>query len=212
MNDIKIAPSILSADFGKLLDDVLAVESAGADLLHIDVMDGHFVQNITIGPVVLKSLQGKTKLPFDVHLMITDPDQYAPAFAQAGAQIISIHAETCANLAESIAKLKKLKVRPAIVLNPDTPITLLEPVNEQIDMVLIMSVFPGFAGQKFIPEVLPKISQLRALHPDWDIEVDGGINPETAQLVIKAGANILVAGSALFGSANYQETITKLKK
>ena len=208
---IKIAPSILSADFGNLLADVHSVEKAGADYLHIDVMDGHFVNNITIGPVVLKSLVGKTSLPFDVHLMITDPDKYAVAFAEAGAHIISIQAETCPNLVGSVSIIKELGVRPCVVLNPDSPLTLLDPVLDQIDMVLIMSVFPGFAGQKFIADVLPKIRDLRNRKPNWDIEVDGGINPETAKLAIDAGANILVAGSAIFGSNNYKETITKLK-
>ncbi|MFA5928261.1 MAG: ribulose-phosphate 3-epimerase [Candidatus Margulisiibacteriota bacterium] len=208
---IKIAPSILSADFAHLLDDVLAVEKAGADELHIDVMDGHFVKNITIGPLVVKSLKGKTSLPLDVHLMITDPDFYAPKFAEAGADHIGIHVETCQDINASIDRLKKLQVRPYVVLNPDTPLSTIKDILNDIDLVLIMTVFPGFAGQAFIKETLPTIRELRSLAPSIDIKVDGGINQETAVLAREAGANILVAGSAIFGSADLAKTIKELR-
>ena len=211
MPNIKIAPSILSADFAHLLDDVRAVEQAGADLLHVDVMDGHFVPNITMGPLVVKALQGKTRLPFDVHLMITDPDTYAPMFAKAGAHIISIQVESVSDIRQSIAKLKALEVRAAVVLNPDTPLTAIESVLDQVDMVLVMSVFPGFSGQKFMPEVLSKVRELRQCRPDLDIQIDGGINPETASLAIEAGANILVAGSAIYGSDDYGKAIREIR-
>ncbi|MFH1429481.1 MAG: ribulose-phosphate 3-epimerase [Candidatus Margulisiibacteriota bacterium] len=211
MKKIEIAPSILSADFARLLDDVLAVEKAGADLLHIDVMDGHFVKNITIGPLVVKALKGKTSLPLDVHLMITNPDLFAPVFVEAGADIIGIHVEACPNLAASIKIVRDLNVKVCVVLNPDTSLDTIEPLLDQIDMVLLMTVFPGFAGQSFIHDVLPKITRLRAIAPDLDIEVDGGINPETAKLARDAGANILVAGSAIYGADDYAKAIRKIR-
>ncbi|MFC1596232.1 ribulose-phosphate 3-epimerase [Candidatus Margulisiibacteriota bacterium] len=211
MLEIKIAPSILSADFAHLLDDVLAVEKAGADILHIDVMDGHFVKNITMGPLVVKALKGKTKLLLDTHLMISDPDYYAPIFAEAGADMIGIQVESFSDLSAIIQKIKVLNVKPYLVLNPDTPLNVIEPVLGQLDMVLLMAVFPGFAGQKFIADVVPKIRQLRSMAPDIDIMVDGGINPQTSKIAREAGANILVAGSAIFGAEDYTGIIQELR-
>ena len=213
---LKIAPSILSADFGNLEDEIKKVEKAGADLIHIDVMDGHFVPNITIGPLIVKAARKATKLPLDVHLMIENPDKYIASFAKAGADIITVHVEASRNIREDIGKIRENQVKPGLVVNPDTPVEKLFPYLDQVEMVLIMSVHPGFAGQKFMPEILPKVEKLslelgvRGL--EVDIEVDGGITPETAPQVIKAGANILVAGSAIFGAKNYRAVIEKLKK
>ncbi len=212
----KIAPSILSADFKNLEAEIKKVERAGADLIHIDVMDGHFVPNITIGPVVVKAARQATKLPLDVHLMIENPDRFIPAFAHAGADIITIQVEASKNLVKDIELIKQNGVKPGVVVNPATPIDSILPVLDKIDMVLIMSVNPGFAGQKFMAEVLPKIkklsSELRVRSLKVDIEVDGGINLETAPQVVKAGANVLVAGSAIFYAKDYKAVIQKLKK
>jgi len=208
---LKIAPSILSADFGNLEDEIKKVEKAGADLIHIDVMDGHFVPNITIGPLIVKAARKATKLPLDVHLMIENPDKYIPAFAKAGADIITIHVEASKDLERDIALIKKNGAKPGVVVNPATPVEKVFPYLDQVAMILIMSVYPGFAGQKFIPEVLPKIKKLRQ-KTNIDIEVDGGVTPENAAQVIKAGANVLVAGSAIFGVKNYRAVIEKLKK
>ncbi|MFA4905729.1 MAG: ribulose-phosphate 3-epimerase [Candidatus Margulisiibacteriota bacterium] len=212
---VKIAPSILSADFSRLGEEIKKVEAAGADLIHIDVMDGHFVPNITIGPLVVKACRKITKLPLDVHLMIENPDRYIPDFAKAGADIITIQVEASKNLEEDIELIKRNNCRPGVVVNPKTPIESVFPVLDKIVMALLMTVNPGFEGQKFMPEVLPKIKELkknierRALNVD--IEVDGGINPQTAKEAVKAGANVLVAGSAIFYANDYSEIIKKLK-
>ena len=209
---IKISPSILSADFSNLLKDVKEAEAGGADLLHIDVMDGHFVPNITIGPLILKSLYGKTKIPFDVHLMIMNPDNYIKNFAEAGAEIITVHAEACNHLHRTIHHIKEYKIindkknviKAGVSINPHTPLNVVENILEDIDMLLIMSVNPGFGGQKFIKSVLPKIRRIRKLIDknglNLDIEIDGGISEETGKLVVQNGANILVAGNAIFKS------------
>jgi len=213
---IKIAPSILSADFSKLGIEIKAVESAGADMIHVDVMDGHFVPNITIGPLVVKALKRITRLPLDVHLMIENPDKYIGPFAKAGADIISIQAEASKNMERDIKLIRKFNVKPAVVINPKTPIKKIIKVLDKVMMVLIMSVNPGFEGQKFMQGVLPKIKALRNIINSKklkvDIEVDGGINLETAKLVVKAGANVLVAGSAVYYSNNYRSVIQGLKK
>ncbi|MFH1387536.1 MAG: ribulose-phosphate 3-epimerase [bacterium] len=215
MNTIKIAPSILSADFGRLAEEIKKVEAAGADLIHIDVMDGHFVPNITIGPLVVKACRKATKLPLDVHLMIENPDKYIPDFAKAGADIITIHAETSKSLDEDLELIRQNNVKPGVVVNPATPIESIFHVLDKIAMVLIMSVNPGFEGQKFMPEVLVKIKrlsgELRVRRKNVDIEVDGGINIETAKEAVKAGANVLVAGSAIFYSPDYKQAICGLK-
>ncbi len=213
---IKIAPSILSADFGRLAEEIRKVELAGADLIHIDVMDGHFVPNITIGPLIVKACRQITKLPLDVHLMIENPEKYIPVFAKAGADIITFHVEASKNLLSDIELIRQNGAKPGVVVNPATPIDQVFPVLDKIDMVLIMSVNPGFEGQKFMPEVLPKIRELKSLvvsrKLSVDIEVDGGLNPETAKEVVKAGANVLVAGSAIFYAKDYASVISQLKK
>jgi len=212
---IQIAPSILSADFSCLAEEVKKVEEGGADLLHIDVMDGHFVPNITIGPLVAASLQRKTRLPFDVHLMIEKPEDYLDAFIQAGASYLTIHAEACTHLHRIVQIIKEKGVKVGVALNPATPLNVIEYILDDLDMVLLMTVNPGFGGQAFIPGVLPKISKLRKMIEERglqvDIQVDGGINKETAPLVIKAGANILVAGSAVYGAADVEEAIKSLR-
>jgi ribulose-phosphate 3-epimerase len=215
MNKVKVAPSILSADFRKLEEEIIKVEKAGADLIHIDVMDGHFVPNLTIGPLVVKACRKVTKLPLDVHLMIENPDRYIPDFAKAGADIITIHVEASKNLDEDIELIKQNNVKPGVVVNPGTPVESVFHVLDKVVMVLLMSVNPGFEAQKFMPEVLPKIKKLKSLvvsrKLSVDIEVDGGINLETAKEVVKAGANVLVAGSAIFYAADYKAVIQKLK-
>ena len=201
---IKVAPSILSADFSRLGEEVKAVEKAGADMIHVDVMDGHFVPNITIGPLVVSALSKITKLPLDVHLMIENPDRYIAPFAKAGANILSIHAETSKDLEKDIELIKSLGVKPAVVINPKTGIRAIEKVLDKVAMVLLMTVNPGFEGQKFMPDVLAKIKELKqaidARGLGVDIEVDGGINLDTAREAVKAGANVLVAGSAIYWS------------
>jgi ribulose-phosphate 3-epimerase len=213
---IKIAPSILSADFSRLGDEVRAVEKAGADMIHVDVMDGHFVPNITIGPLVVSAISKVTKLPLDVHLMIENPDRYIVPFAKAGANIISIHAEASKDLEKDIELIKSLGVKAAVVINPKTGIKAVEKILDKISMVLLMTVNPGFEGQKFIPEVLPKIKELKKAIDSRklkvDIEVDGGINIDTAKEVIKAGANVIVAGSAIYWSKDYKAVIDGLKR
>lgn len=212
---IKIAPSILSADFSCLGEQVRMVEEAGAEYLHIDVMDGHFVPNITIGPLVVQALRPKSKLVFDVHLMIENPDFYIEEFVKAGADIISIHAEAATHLHRSVQLIKSFGVKAAVSLNPATPLNFIEYVLEDLDMVLLMTVNPGFGGQKFIPAVLSKISELRGRIEQQglktDIQIDGGVNTETAVDAVKAGANILVAGSAIFGSGNISEAVNKIR-
>ena len=213
---IKIAPSILSADFGRLSEEVKAVEKAGADMIHVDVMDGHFVPNITIGPLVVSALSKITKLPLDVHLMIDNPDRYIAPFAKAGANILSIHAEASKDLEKDIELIKSLGVKAAVVINPKTGIKTIEKVLDKVSMVLLMTVNPGFEGQKFMPEVLVKIKELKQAIDgrglDVDIEVDGGINLDTAREVVKAGANVLVAGSAIYWSKDYKAVIDGLKR
>lgn len=213
---IKIAPSILSADFSKLGQEVKAVESAGADMIHVDVMDGHFVPNITIGPLVVSALSKITKLPLDVHLMIENPDRYIEPFAKAGAGIISIHAEAAKQLEADLDLIKSYGVKPAVVINPKTGVKTIENVLDKVTMVLLMTVNPGFEGQKFIADVLPKITELRNILEkrklNVDIEVDGGINLDTAAQAVKAGANVLVAGSAIYRAKDYQAVIKGLKQ
>ena len=213
---IKIAPSILSADFSRLGEEITAVEKAGADLLHIDVMDGHFVKNITIGPLVVKAVKKISSLPLDTHLMIENPERYVEAFAKAGSSIISFHIETTSDPLSLIEKIKNLGVVPAIAINPDTDPRTIEKYLDKLKMVLIMSVFPGFAGQTFIPETLKSISFIKEVCSkkglDIDIEVDGGMNPQTAAQAIKAGANVLVAGSAVFYSKDYASAIELIRR
>ena len=204
MSSIKISPSILSADFSKLGSEIQDLEKAGADFIHIDVMDGHFVPNITIGPEVINKLRKHTSLPFDVHLMISPVHKYIEAYADAGADIITIHPEATQNLGESIKTIKDLKKKVGVSLNPESKIELITEFLDQIDLVLIMSVNPGFGGQKFMPEVLDKIKQLKKIQREknlnFDIEIDGGINFENCKIAIDAGANILVSGTTVFKS------------
>ena len=213
---VKIAPSILSADFCCLEKEIKKVEQAGADYIHVDVMDGHFVPNITIGPLIVKAAKKCTKLPLDVHLMIENPDKYIPDFAKAGADIITIQVEASKSLAEDVELIKQNDAAAGVVVNPATPVEEVYPVLDNISMVLLMSVNPGFEGQKFMPEVLPKIKQLRAeiekRKLNVEIEVDGGINLETAAKVVKAGANVLVAGSAIYYAKDYKSVIKKMKE
>ena len=212
---VKIAPSILSADFSRLGEEVKAVEEAGADWIHVDVMDGKFVPNITVGPLVVESLRKVTKLPLDVHLMIEDADQYIEDFANAGADIISVHAEACPHLHRTIDSIKENGAKAGVVLNPATTLFALDEIIEQVDMVLLMSVNPGFGGQKFVGSVLSKIELLRnTLNEsgvELDLEVDGGVKPDNAATIKKAGANVLVVGSAIFGSSDYKKAIEELR-
>ena len=202
MKKIQISPSILSANFSQLGNEIKRLEDGGADMIHVDVMDGHFVPNLTIGPPVIKALRNYTQLPFDVHLMISPVHKYIKDYANAGADIITIHPEATDNLVNSINHIKELKKKIGISLNPDTEIKIISHLLDQIDLVLIMSVFPGFGGQKFIPNVLDKIKELKKIKDkknlNFDIEVDGGINFDNSKLVIKAGANILVSGTTIF--------------
>jgi ribulose-phosphate 3-epimerase len=212
--NIKISPSILSADFSILGDEIKSLEKAGADLIHVDVMDGHFVQNITMGPPIIKMIRKCTKLPFDVHLMISPVEKYIKAFADAGSDIITIHPEATDNLKRAVGTIKSLGKKAGVSLNPKTPISTLMDVINDIDLVLIMSVNPGFAGQSFMSEVLLKVTELRKMINDKklkiDIEIDGGINFETAPLAVKAGANILVSGTTIF-SGSLKDNIQKLR-
>lgn len=212
----KIAPSILSADFTRLGEEVRAVEKAGADYIHVDVMDGHFVPNITIGPMIVKAVKGVTNLPLDVHLMISDPDSYIDEFVDAGADILTVHPETLIHLHRTIQHIKSKGIRASVSLNPATPLNVLEYILEDLDMVLIMSVNPGFGGQAFISGVLPKLQKLRedidSRGLDVEIEVDGGIGPDTIAQVSSAGADVFVAGSAIFYSGDYEETIRLMRE
>lgn len=212
---IKIAPSILSADFSKLGEEIKAVEAAGADYIHVDVMDGHFVPNITIGPLVVQSIRPVTKLPLDVHLMIENPDQYIEAFAKAGADIITVHVEATRHLHRTIQLIKKQGVKAGVVINPATPVDSIKHIINDIDLVLLMTVNPGFGGQSFIEGVVPKIREVADLVKtqglDVEIEVDGGVNPETAPLCIEAGANVLVAGSAIYGKKDLKDAIRSIR-
>jgi ribulose-phosphate 3-epimerase len=212
----RIAPSILSADFGRLRDEIQAVEAAGADYLHIDVMDGHFVPNITFGPTMVEAIRKISCLPLDVHLMIQNPDQFIPAFAQAGADILAVHLEVCPHLNRTINLIRDFAVIPAVVLNPSASLFLLDQILADVDMVMLMSVNPGFGGQKFIPNSVRKIKDLRAMVTDRnlnvDIEVDGGLTPDNVAEVCRAGADVIVAGSAVFHTADYRETIQTFRK
>ncbi len=211
----KIAPSILSADFSRLRDEVQAVEEAGADWLHLDVMDGHFVPNITIGPVVVEWIRKVTDLPLDVHLMITDPDKYAPEFIKAGADWISIHPETSQDTKKCLAKIHELGAKASIAVNPDILLERVEAHFPDIDMLLIMTVFPGFGGQAFMEEILPKIEQskkaLRQKGLSVLIEADGGIKSDNISRVVQAGAQVIVSGSGIFKTPDYAETIRKMR-
>ena len=211
-----IAPSILSADFSRLGDEVKAVEQAGADWIHVDVMDGHFVPNITIGPAVVESIRKVTELPLDVHLMIENADNYIDEFISAGSDIITVHAEACSHLNRTIQLIKGQDVKAGVVLNPATPLSSLEEVLHEIDMVLLMSVNPGFGGQKFISSILDKIQNLSEIMVNYEnpieLEVDGGINPENVGDIKQAGASVLVAGSAIFNAKNYKKAIKSLRK
>src|SRR5262245_40044544 len=213
---IKIAPSILSADFGRLAEEVRAVDAAGADYIHVDVMDGRFVPNLTIGPVVVAAVRKATRLPLDVHLMIEDPDRYIDDFARAGADLIGVHVEACRHLHRVVQQIRAAGKRPSVTLNPHTPVSAIRHVLEDVDQVLIMSVNPGFGGQSFIPNVIPKLRDLRdeiaARGLAVDVAIDAGIKPDNAEEVARAGANVLVAGSAIFGKPDYGAVIAALRK
>jgi ribulose-phosphate 3-epimerase len=211
-----IAPSILSADFSRLGDEIQSVEKAGADWIHVDVMDGHFVPNITIGPLIVEAARRITSLPLDVHLMIEQPDKYIEDFAKAGATLISVQVEACIHLNRTIQMIKALELQAGAVLNPATPLSALEWVLEDVDFVMIMSVNPGFGGQKFIPNSIDKIRDLRKMIQDRGlstlIEIDGGVNEKTIKDISDAGADVFVAGSAIFKSSDYQRTIATFRK
>jgi ribulose-phosphate 3-epimerase len=217
MQPVKIAPSILSADFSRLKDEIQAVEAGGADWLHVDVMDGHFVPNITIGPVVVEWVRKVTTIPVDVHLMITDPDQYAPEFIKAGADWISVHPDTCRpNPRATLNKIRELGAKPSLAVNPDVPLTNVEDYLTDIEMLLMMTVFPGFGGQAFIPDVLPKIEAARRLIDRKKlsilIEVDGGIKVDNIDRVVSAGGEVIVSGSGIFKTPNYADTIRQMRR
>jgi len=213
---IKIAPSILSADFARLGEEIRAIAAAGADYVHVDVMDGHFVPNITIGPPVVEAIRKVTSLPLDVHLMIENPDAYIPAFAAAGSDIITVHAEASTHLHRTIQMIKGLGKRAGVSLNPATPVSLLDVILDDLDLVLVMTVNPGFGGQSFIPSCLSKIEELRAEISrrglSVELEVDGGVKTDNIGLICGAGADVFVAGSAVFGTSDYAATIATLKE
>ena len=214
---IKIAPSILSADFSNLKKEIQEVEKGGADWIHVDVMDGRFVPNITMGPLVVDAIRPHTSLPLDVHLMIEEPDRFIADFVKAGADLISVHQEACPHLHRTVSHVKELGVKAGVVINPATPAHMLEPILPEVDLVLLMTVNPGFGGQRFIQNVLPKIKEVRQMLDDQnrmhvDIEVDGGIQPETARLAVEYGANVLVAGSAVFGQKKRAEAIKAIRQ
>jgi ribulose-phosphate 3-epimerase len=213
---MKIAPSILSADFSRLKDEIQAVEAAGADWLHVDVMDGHFVPNITIGPVVVEWVRKVTTIPVDVHLMITDPDKYAPEFIKAGADWVSFHPETCSNPNATLQKIRKLGAKASIAVNPDVPLARVEGCFSDVDMVLMMTVFPGFGGQAFIPNVLTKIAEVRQIIDEQKlpvlVEADGGIKADNIHRVVRAGAEVIVSGSGVFRTPNYADTIRQMRQ
>lgn len=200
---VRIAPSILSADLGRLSDEIRSVDAGGADWIHVDVMDGRFVPNITLGPIVVKAARAATRLPLDVHLMIVEPERYIEAFAEAGADVISVHVEASVHLQRTLGEIRRLGKRAGVVLNPHTPESAVEYLLDDVDLILIMSVNPGFGGQHFLPAALPKIAKVREMIErrglSVDLEVDGGVAPETTEAVVRAGADVLVAGSAVFG-------------
>lgn len=212
---VLIAPSILSADFGRLAEEVRAVEEAGADYIHVDVMDGRFVPNITLGPVVVDAVRRATRLPVDVHLMIVEPERYVEDFARAGASILTVHQEASPHLHRTLQQIRAAGVKPAVVVNPATPVSTLEEVIGEVELVLVMSVNPGFGGQKFIAGTVEKIRKLRrmidAAGSKALIEVDGGVNAQTAPLVVEAGADVLVAGNAVFKEKDYRKAIEALR-
>lgn len=217
MTTIKIAPSILSADFARLGQQVKEAELAGVDYIHVDVMDGHFVPNITIGPLIVRALRPVTDLPLDVHLMIEQPERYLADFARAGADILTVHVETCPHLHRTIQQIKELGVKAGVTLNPATPLSTLEEILPMVDLVLIMSVNPGFGGQSYIPGSTAKIARLRAMldeiNPEIELEVDGGVNATTIHQVVNAGATVLVAGSAIFNDrASVAENVRQLRE
>ncbi|NPC82553.1 ribulose-phosphate 3-epimerase, partial [Pyxidicoccus fallax] len=208
---IRISPSLLSCDFGRIAEEVRAVEAAGADLIHVDVMDGRFVPNITIGPVIVEAIKRVATKPLDVHLMIEEPERYVPAFAKAGADLLTVHVEATTHLHRTLQQIRGAGASPSVVLNPSTPLSAIEEVLGDVEMVLLMSVNPGFGGQSFIESTVDKVRRLRAMLDarglDVDIEVDGGINATTAKRVVEAGATVLVAGSYVFGAKDYAEAI-----
>jgi len=206
---VKIAPSLLSADFVRLADDVAAVDAAGADWLHVDVMDGHFVPNLTIGPPVVKAIKGVATRPLDVHIMITNPGEFAERYVEAGADVLTCHVET---QPETLAAIRAAGARAGLAVNPETDIAPVRDLLEQLDMVLVMSVHPGFGGQAFMPEVLPKIERLRAWGWEGDVEIDGGIDPDTIGDAAAAGANVFVSGSGVFRSDDWAATIATLRE
>ncbi len=212
---MKIAPSILSADFRRLGDEIQAVEKAGADWLHVDIMDGHYVPNITIGPFVVEWIRKATRMPLDLHLMITDPDRYAPEFIKAGADWVSVHPDTCKDPVKTLEKIRELGAKASIAVNPDVPLEKVEPYFGHVDMLLMMTVFPGFAGQAFIEDVLPKIERVRKLVAERklpiSIEADGGIKADNIGKVVRAGAEVIVSGSGIFKTPDYAATIRQMR-
>lgn len=213
---VKVAPSILAADFANLQSEVQLVDQAGADWIHIDVMDGHFVPNITMGALVVDAIRPHTKLPLDVHLMIENPDQYIESFVKAGADIITVHVEACRHLHRTLQHIKSQGIQCGVVLNPHTPISTIEHVLEEVDVVLFMTVNPGFGGQSFIPSVLKKVKQLADLKQQhgytFEIEIDGGVNKETVKECVAAGATVVVAGSAIYGAADKAQALRDIKE
>jgi ribulose-phosphate 3-epimerase len=213
---LRIAPSILSADFGRLAEEIQAVEAAGADLIHLDVMDGRFVPNLTAGPVVVKAARKATRLPLDVHLMIVEPERLIPEFIDAGSDYLTVHVETCPHLHRTLQMIKERGVKAGVTLNPSTPLSAVEPVLPDADLLLIMSVNPGFGGQRFIPTALEKLRQARSMIDAGglavELEVDGGVKAENMKELAAAGATVFVAGSAIFGSKDYTATIRQMRQ